>query len=125
MALEGLKLVQAPKRNSPDPVTQRRLRLVMQVEKQVTLVESHKQGRKPRGRWWFMDPDGKPILAIKYGKVPLELAKGKHAIACDDMDDVIDALHKAKAATLDGTFDAQLTTISAEVRSRFKKGAAS
>lgn len=122
MAMEGFKLVQAPKKFTPDPDTKRRLRLIMQIDKQLTLVEAHKQGRKSRGRWWDMLPDGKPILSIKYGKVPLELAKGKHAIACDDMDDVAEALQKARHVALEGTFDAQLTAISEQVRSRFKKG---
>ncbi|WP_027040238.1 hypothetical protein [Mesorhizobium ciceri] len=122
MAFEGLKLVATPKQEASDPASKRRQRLVMQIDHQLYMAEPENQGRKFRGRWWTIDLDGKPTLAIKYGKVPLELAKGKHAIACTDMTGVVDALQKARAAAVDGTFDGQLATVSEQVRARFRKG---
>ncbi len=124
MVFEGWKLVPTPKRQELDPAGKRRQRLIMQIDKQLRFVESHNQGRKVRGRWWSIEPDGKPTLAIKYGKFPLELAKGRHGIACGDMNDVIAALEKAKTAVTDGAFDAQLEAISEKVRARFNKGKA-
>ena len=122
MAFEGLKLVAAPKPTANDPASRRRQRLVMQIDHQLYMAEPENQKRKFRGRWWTVDLDGKPTLSIKYGKVPLELAKGKHAIACADMAGVTDALHKARQAAADGTFDIQLETVSEQVRARFQKG---
>ncbi|OHV70762.1 hypothetical protein LCM4577_00865 [Mesorhizobium sp. LCM 4577] len=122
MAFEGLKLVAAPKQLPNDPASKRRQRLIMQIDHQLYMAEPENVGRKFRGRWWTVDLDGKPILAIKYGKVPLELAKGKHAIACADMPAVVDALKKAREAAIEGTFDGQLATASEQVRARFKKG---
>ncbi|TIW03840.1 MAG: hypothetical protein E5V77_02315 [Mesorhizobium sp.] len=122
MAFEGLKLVAAPKQAPSDPASKRRQRLIMQIDHQLYMAEPENVGRKFRGRWWTIDLDGKPTLSIKYGKVPLELAKGKHAIACADMAGVVDALKKAREAAIEGTFDSQLATVSEQVRARFKNG---
>lgn len=122
MAFEGMKLVAAPKRDSSDPVAKRLARLIMQIDHQLYMAEPANRTQKFRGRWWTVDIDGKATLAIKYGKVALELAKGKHAIACANVDGVIEALKQARALALDGTFDSQLTAISEQVRARFKKG---
>lgn len=122
MALEGLKLIAAPKKQILDETGKRRARLIMQIDKQVYFVGQEKEGRQNRGRWWTKDADGHPVLAIKYGKVPLELGKGKHAVACETLDHVVDALKVARAAVAEGKFDDQLQSISAKVRSRFNKG---
>jgi hypothetical protein len=121
MAFEGLKLVAAPKPAATDPASKRRQRLVMQIDRQLQMAAPDNLGRKFRGRWWNVDIDGKPTLAIKYGRAALELAKGKHAIACDDMDGVVKALQKARTVAVAGEFDDQLATISEQVRARFKK----
>jgi len=121
MAFEGLKLIAAPKREVLDASGKRRQRLVMQIDNQLYMAEPDNRNRKFRGRWWTIDIDGKPTLTIQYGKSPLELAKGKHAIACADMDDVIAALKKAREIAVEGTFDSQLEAISEKVRTRFKK----
>lgn len=121
MAFEGLKLVAAPKQKATDPASKRRQRLVMQIDHQMYMAQPSNQERKFRGRWWITDIDGKVTLTIQYGKSPLELAKGKHAIACNEMGDVIDALKKARDIAVEGGFDSQLAVISEQVRARFKK----
>lgn len=122
MAFEGMKLVAAPKREASDPTSKRLARLVMQIDRQLYMAEPSNRKAKFRGRWWTVDLDGKATLAIKYGKVALELAKGKHAIACADTDGVTEALRQARALALEGTFNSQLADISEQVRARFKKG---
>ncbi|WP_137113317.1 hypothetical protein [Mesorhizobium sp. GR13] len=121
MALEGLKLVATPKKLTLDEVGKRRARLLSQIDKQVNFANQQKEGRTNRGRWWTIDDSGKPLLAIMYAKVPLELGKGKHAIACEDFDHVIEALKIAREAVQTGQFDDQLKAISEGVRRRFKK----
>ena len=121
MVFEGFNLVPTPKKEAIDPTTQRRRRMLMQIDKQIGFVESANQGRQPRGRWWTTDINGKITLAIKYGKTPLELSKGKHAIACDTMDAAKAALVQSKALVNDGVFDSQFKAVSEQIRSRFKK----
>jgi CTP-dependent riboflavin kinase len=121
MALEGLKLTVSKQKPKLDASAQRRKRLITQVEKQIKFVDQTSQGKSPRGRWWFEDEDGKLILSIKYGRTALELAKGKNAIICEALTDVIVALEKAKAAAVSGSFDDQLATISEQIKRRFGK----
>lgn len=121
MALEGLKLTVSKVKPKLDVSAQRRKRLVTQIEKQIKFVDQTSQGKSPRGRWWFEDEDGKLILSIKYGRTALELAKGKNAIVCEALPELVEALEKAKNAAASGSFDDQLAAISEQVRKRFSK----
>ncbi|MEP7452739.1 hypothetical protein [Phyllobacterium sp. SB3] len=121
MALEGLKLTVSKAKPKLDATAKRRKRLVTQIEKQIKFVDQTSQGKSPRGRWWFEDEDGKLILSIKYGRTALELAKGKNAIICEALPDLIAALEKAKAAAVSESFDDQLATVSEQIKKRFRK----
>jgi hypothetical protein len=121
MGLDGLRLVAARQKPLLDSEAQRRKRLVSQIEKQITFVDQTAQGKNPRGRWWWADEDGKLVLSIKYGRTPLELAKGKQAIICETLADIVIALEKARAVALGGTFDPQLKVISDQIKKRFRK----
>lgn len=121
MALEGLKLTVSIQKPKLDASAQRRKRLVTQIEKQIKFVDQTSQGKSPRGRWWFEDEDGKLILSIKYGRTALELAKGKNAIICEALTDLIVALEKAKAVAGSGSFDRQLEDASKQVKQQLKK----
>jgi len=68
-----------------------------------------------------MNEDGKIYLQIKYGKVALELGKGKYAIQCNSVDDVASNLLIVETLVNKGEFDAMLSTISKEIRSKFTK----
>lgn len=63
--------------------------------------------------------DGKIYLQIKYGKTALELSKGKFAIQCHSLDEVSSNLAIVETLVHKGEFDALLTTLSKEIRSRF------
>jgi hypothetical protein len=121
MSLDGLKLSAARQKPHLDSEALRRKRLVKQIDKQITFVEQTAQGRNPRGRWWWVDEEGKLVLSIKYGRTPLELAKGKQAIICETLADTVVALEKARAVAVGGTFDPQLSVISEQIRARFRK----
>ncbi|MRG54586.1 hypothetical protein GF108_03180 [Phyllobacterium sp. SYP-B3895] len=121
MSLDGLKLSAARQKPQLDSWALRRKRLVKQIDKQIAFVEQTAQGRNPRGRWWWVDEDGKLVLSIKYGRNALELAKGKQAIICDTLADVVVALDKTRAAAVGGTFDPQLEAISVQIKKRFQK----
>jgi hypothetical protein len=85
------------------------------------MVEAFKTGEKTHRTWFWMNEDGKIYLQIKYGKLALELGKGKFAIQCNSLDDVSANLTIVETLVNKGEFDAMLTNMSKEIRSKFGK----
>lgn len=54
---------------------------------------------------------------------PIELAKGKWAIHCKNIDTIIEALKIASKAINDGEFDAAMESMAGKVRQNFKDSA--
>ena len=119
---QALALVPVTKPKSINPVVQRRARLLKSIRRQQTLVELYKQGEKTHRTWFWMNEDGKIYLQIKYGKLALELGKGKFAIQCASVDDVASNLGIVESLVNKGEFDAMLGNMSKEIRSKFSKG---
>jgi hypothetical protein len=105
-----------------NPVIQRRSRLLKSIRRQQSLVEAYKLGEKTHRTWFWLNDDGKIFLQIKYGKLPLELGKGKFAILCNSLEDVASNLAIVETLINKGEFDAMLTTMSQAIRSKFGKG---
>jgi hypothetical protein len=118
---QALSLVPVSKPKNMNPVVQRRSRLLKSIRRQQTLVEAYKAGEKTHRTWFWMNEDGKIYLQIKYGKLALELGKGKFAIQCNCLDDVTSNLAIVETLVNKGEFDAMLTTMSKEIRSKFGK----
>jgi hypothetical protein len=118
---QALSLVPVTKPKTINPVVQRRTRLLKSIRRQQSLVEAYKSGEKTFRTWFWMNEDGKIYLQIKYGKVALELGKGKYAIQCNSLDDVASNLTIVETLVNKGEFDAMLSTISKEIRSKFTK----
>lgn len=118
---QALALVPVTKPKSINPVVQRRARLLKSIRRQQTLVELYKQGEKTHRTWFWMNEDGKIYLQIKYGKLALELGKGKFAIQCASVDDVASNLGIVESLVNKGEFDAMLGNMSKEIRSKFVK----
>jgi hypothetical protein len=118
---QALSLVPVNKPKTINPVVQRRSRLLKSIRRQQSLVEAYKSGEKTFRTWFWMNEDGKIYLQIKYGKVALELGKGKYAIQCNSLDDVASNLTIVETLVNKGEFDAMLSTISKEIRSKFTK----
>ncbi len=95
--------------------------MLKSIRRQQALVETYKSGEKTFRTWFWMNEDGKIYLQIKYGKVALELGKGKYAIQCNSVDDVASNLLIVETLVNKGEFDAMLSTISKEIRSKFTK----
>ena len=87
---QALVLVPVSKPKIMNPVVQRRTRLLKSIRRQQGLVDAYKAGEKTNRTWFWMTEDGKIYLQIKYGKLALELGKGKFAIQCNSLDDVTD-----------------------------------
>lgn len=118
---QALALVPVTKPKSLNPAVLRRTRLLKSIRRQQVLVQSYKAGEKTQRTWFWMNEDGKIYLQIKYGKLPLELSKGKFAIQCASLDDVSNNLQIVETLVNKGEFDLMLTTISKEIRSKFNK----
>ena len=118
---QALALVPVIKPKNVNPVVQRRMRLLKSIHRQQTLVESYKSGEKTHRVWFWMSEDGKIYLQIKYGKVSLELSKGKFAILCNSLDDVTSNLAIVETLVNKGEFDIILTAASKTIRSKFMK----
>lgn len=118
---QALTLVPVTKPKTLNPVVQRRTRLLKSIRRQQTMVQSYKAGEKTQRTWFWMNEEGKIYLQIKYGKLSLELSKGKFAIQCGSLDDVASNLQIVETLVNKGEFDAMLTSVSKEIRSKFDK----
>ena len=118
---QALALVPVTKPKTLNPVVQRRTRLLKSIRRQQTMVQSYKAGEKTQRTWFWMNEEGKIYLQIKYGKLSLELSKGKFAIQCGSRDDVASNLQIVETLVNKGEFDVMLTSVSKEIRSKFDK----
>lgn len=118
---QALTLVPVTKPKTLNPVVQRRTRLLKSLRRQQTMVQSYKAGEKTQRTWFWMNEEGKIYLQIKYGKLSLELSKGKFAIQCGSLDDVASNLQIVETLVNKGEFDVMLTSVSKEIRSKFDK----
>ena len=118
---QALALVPVTKPKTLNPVIQRRTRLLKSIRRQQTMVQSYKAGEKTQRTWFWMNEEGKIYLQIKDGKLSLELSKGKFAIQCGSLDDVASNLQIVETLVNKGEFDAMLTSVSKEIRSKFDK----
>ncbi len=118
---QALALVPVTKPKTLNPVVQRRTRLLKSIRRQQTMVQSYKAGEKTQRTWFWMNEEGKIYLQIKYGKLSLELSKGKFAIQCGSLDDVASNLQIVETLVNKGEFDVMLTSVSKEIRSKFDK----
>ncbi len=71
--------------------------------------------------WWFTAPNGKLVLALRYGAKALEISKGKNAIEVTDMGDLVATLEVIKQAVQAGELDAQIEQVSGTLRAGFAK----
>ena len=144
-SLASLNLVQANRPGTFDPISNRRLKFSMKIADQIELAKATLSGSifvksvskierdietdEPRSievqrrisPWWWIDKDGKYLLSIKYGTKKIELAKGKSAIQCQSVEQIISSLETLKQATIQGELDAHLQQAGESIRKRFKQ----
>lgn len=118
---KSLKLVTAQKPQAENPVVQRRTKLQKAIHRQVILLKNYQKGEKTNRPWFWVNEDGTIYLQIKYGKMPLELSKGKFTIECSSLEDIETNLDKVEALVCIGEFDSHLAEASKNIRTKFKK----
>jgi hypothetical protein len=72
-------------------------------------------------QWWWKSPNGKIMLALRYGSKPIEIAKGKNAVEVGSMSELVAALDALKEGVLAGELDAQIEQASGSLRAGFAK----
>ena len=125
--IQTVKLAEYKPGSVRSPVARRRQKLALKVEEQIKLAidstyrptkiawsktadgTEHKIEQPKRiKRWWVEAADGTVQLTVRYGSKPLELAKGKSAIALNSKAEVEGTLRKLQLAVLGGELDAIL-----------------
>jgi hypothetical protein len=144
--LSSLKLVNAKRQNSIDPVVFRRNKLNEKLKVQIAMAEAMNKGqtfavkrmRKMRDEvsgltslvevskrlktWWFTNTDNKKVaVQLFYGNKVIDLAKGKNAVEVSNGDELIAVLSRLQQAVLDGSLDAQIEQAADSVKARFAK----
>lgn len=122
--IASLKLVEFKPQMAQGRIFVRRRKLVEKIEQQIKLVadpsyaptkliwaadengiQQRREVAKRIKRWWFENIDGTVQLTIRYGSKPLELARGKSAIACESVSVIATILESIKQSVIDGEFD--------------------
>ncbi len=144
--ISSLKLVNAKRQNTVDPVQFRRNKLNEKLKLQIAMAEALSRGEtfsqkrikkvtdistgvtslievnKRVKTWWFTNADTKKVaVQLFYGNKVIDLAKGKNAVEVSNADDLIEALKKLDTAVLSGELDGQIELVSQSVRARFKR----
>jgi hypothetical protein len=129
MALDkSLVLTQNTKEKAPtNPVVARRNRLITRIKNQRVYLEQEKMGQLPHrayrklARWWWQEGTNY-YLSVQYCRLPMELAKGKFSIQCQDLGGVSQALLAVEKAIASGDYDAVMAEHAERTKKNFSQG---
>ena len=129
-ALKSLNFIALPKHPHKDPVLQRRIKLIRQLEQQRALAADplylHPRQKwvktingtrelmevpKRVKRWWRDDGIGASYFVVRYGSRVLELDKGKAAISYNKPDQLLAIIDAVIAAVRGGEYDKAIAGI--------------
>ena len=120
-----LNLSTAQKPQIVDQADARRKRLMKRIENQLIILEAVKNGEEPSkpykrlSRWWWTQ-DGKFYVYLQYARHPVELAKGKFSVECQNLEAVETAFRTLGKEVEQGRFDGLIAENSAKIRQRFE-----
>jgi hypothetical protein len=144
--LASLKLVNAKRENTVDPIQFRRSKLSQKLSVQIQMAQAMSKGEefttkrmkkltdefsgvtsmvevnKRVRQWWFVNNETKRVaVQLFYGNKLIDLAKGKNAVEVSNGDELISVLMKLKDAVNDGSLDSQIELAADSVKARFQK----
>lgn len=128
--IASLKLVEFRPETAEGRIFVRRRKLADKIDQQINLAsdpafapskivtitdsdgnQQRREVAKRIKRWWVTNSDGTVQLTVRYGSKPIELAKGKNAIACANVAEIGAVLSSVKDAVLAGELDNALQSI--------------
>jgi len=144
--LSSLKLVNAKRQNSVDPVVFRRNKLNEKLKVQIEMAKALSRGEeftvmrmkkitdqasgqtslieisKRVKTWWFTNNETRKVaVQLFYGNKVIDLAKGKNAVEVSNGEELIAVLGRLQEAVLDGSLDMQIEQAADSVKARFAK----
>jgi hypothetical protein len=144
--LNSLKLVNAKRLNTVDPIQFRRSKLNEKLKIQIEMAKALSRGEqftikrtkkvtdevsgqtslievaKRTKTWWFTNTETKKVaIQIFYGNKVIDLAKGKNAVEVSNGEELIAVLQKLQEAVLDGSLDGLIEVAADSVKARFQK----
>jgi len=121
MAKTSISLVSVLKPGAGNnPTLQRRMKLASSIDQQIVKIGLYREGKRvSRGQFW-VDSTGGIYFALRYGKNPLELDRGKSTLKAATWDDLVAQLDEIKTITVAGGLDEALSACANAVRSNFK-----
>ena len=144
--LSSLKLVNAKRQTTTDPIQFRRNKLNEKLKIQIEMAKALSRGEtyttkrnkkvtdsesgmtstievnKRVRTWWFTNTDTKRVaVQLFYGNKLIDLAKGKNAVEVSNGEELITTLEKLQELVLDGTLDSQISVAADSVKARFVK----
>lgn len=121
MAKSSISLVSVQKPTAANsPVIQRRNKLCASIEQQIAKIASFREGKRISLEAFWVDSSGVIYYALRYGKAPLELEKGKSTLKAATFDDLVEQLDQIKTIAVGGGLDQALAACADAVKSNFK-----
>src|SRR6266480_2822040 len=120
MAKTSISLVAIQKPTANSPVIQRRNKFTASVEQQILKIASFREGRRISKEAFWVDGSGSIYFALRYGRTPLELDKGKSTLKASSWEDLLDQLEQVKIIAIAGGLDDPLAAAANSVRANFK-----
>lgn len=126
MEFKDLNLVKDTKPVSRDKQVERRKRLIKNIDYQIQLADDELRGintisGRKKASWFWLSRDGVYYCAVKYGKKPVELEKGRYAFVSPNLEEMIMGLDVIKEMVATGQLDSKMEEMSKDIRNNFQK----
>jgi hypothetical protein len=103
------------------PAIQRRNKFTASIEQQILKIGSFREGKRISREAFWVDSSGIIYFQLRYGKIALELERGKSVLKASNWDDLISQLEEIKTITVAGGLDDMISAAVNAVRANFKK----
>lgn len=85
-AKSSISLVSVQRPTTSTPILKRRSKLTASIDQQLKKIETYRSGGQISREQFWIDGDKTVYFQLRYGKQPLELAKGKSTLKAANFD---------------------------------------